>query len=115
VALAAHAGPYILLALFFIATVALTQPMSNQVAAVLMVPVAVATATALGLTPRPFVMMICVAASTSYLTPLEPSCLLVYGPGRYRFADFFRVGMPLTLVVFGLAMVLVPLLWPLDP
>jgi di/tricarboxylate transporter len=115
VALAADASPHILLGLFFVATMALTQPMSNQVAAVLMVPVAVATATALGLSPRPFAMMICVAASTSYLTPLEPSCLLVYGPGRYRFADFFRVGFPLTLVVFALAMVLVPWIWPLKP
>jgi di/tricarboxylate transporter len=58
-------------------------------------------------------MMIAVAASCSYLTPLEPSCVLVYGPGRYRFMDFFKVGALLTIVIFILAMLLVPMLWPL--
>jgi di/tricarboxylate transporter len=58
-------------------------------------------------------MMVAIAASCSYLTPLEPSCLLVYGPGKYRFADFFRVGLPLTIVIYALAILLVPLVWPL--
>ncbi|MFO1091371.1 MAG: SLC13 family permease [Hyphomicrobiales bacterium] len=107
--------PLLLLALFFVVTVAITQPMSNQVAAVLMIPVALATARTLGLSPRPFAMMIAIAAITSYLTPLEPSCLLVYGPGKYRFADFFKVGAPLTILIFAIAMVLVPLVWPFTP
>jgi di/tricarboxylate transporter len=58
-------------------------------------------------------MMIAVAASTSYLTPLEPSCLMVYGPGQYRFVDFLKVGFLLTLLIFVVAIVLVPLIWPL--
>ena len=58
-------------------------------------------------------MMIAVAASCSYLTPLEPACLMVYGPGRYRFMDFVRVGGPLTVLLFIVAMVLVPRVWPL--
>jgi di/tricarboxylate transporter len=58
-------------------------------------------------------MMIAVAASCSYLTPLEPSCVLVYGPGRYRFFDFFRVGIWLTILIFVMALILVPLFWPL--
>jgi di/tricarboxylate transporter len=55
------------------------------------------------------------AASCSFLTPLEPACVLVYGPGRYRFFDFFRVGAPLTLIVFVISMLLVPVFWPLTP
>ncbi|CAN5606082.1 hypothetical protein BH20VER1_BH20VER1_01010 [soil metagenome] len=63
--------------------------------------------------PRVFAMMIAVAASCSFLTPLEPSCILVYGAGRYRFADFLKVGSLLTLVVFAVAIALGPIVWPL--
>jgi di/tricarboxylate transporter len=105
--------PVWLLAVFFVMTVLLTQPMSNQAAAVVVLPVAVATAAQLGWNPRPFAVMIAVAASTSFITPLEPACLMVYGPGRYRFFDFVRVGAPLTLAIFGLAIWLVPRLWPI--
>jgi di/tricarboxylate transporter len=57
--------------------------------------------------------MIAVAASCSYLTPLEPSCLMVYGPGRYRFSDFVKVGSLLTVLIYLIAITLVPLVWPL--
>jgi len=77
------------------------------------VPIALHTAIRLGLNPRTFAMMIAIAASTSYLTPLEPACLMVYGPGRYRFVDFVKVGGLLTLIVYLLAITLTPLLWPL--
>ena len=87
--------------------------MSNQAAAVVVVPIALQTAVQLGLNPRAFAVMIAVGASCSYLTPLEPSCLMVYGPGRYRFGDFLKVGSLLTLIIFLIAIVLVPVLWPL--
>jgi di/tricarboxylate transporter len=106
------ASPFWLLTGFFALTVALTQPMSNQAAAVVVVPVAIQTALQLGLNPRTFAIMIAVAASTSYITPLEPSCLIVYGPGRYRFLDFIKVGSLLTLVIYAIAIMLVPLIWP---
>ena len=106
-------NPLWLLTGFFLLTVLLTQPMSNQAAAAVVIPVALQTAVQLGLNPRTFAMMIAIAASTSYLTPLEPACLMVYGPGRYRFVDFFRVGGLLTLVVYLIAITLTPLLWPL--
>jgi di/tricarboxylate transporter len=93
--------------------VALTQPMSNQAAAAVVLPVAVQLALDMGLNPRTFCAMIAVAASCSYMTPLEPSCLMVYGPGRYRFRDFLRVGTALTVVIFAVAMLLVPRVWPL--
>jgi di/tricarboxylate transporter len=75
--------------------------------------VALQTAIQLGLNPRTFAMMIAVAASCSYLTPLEPACLMVYGPGRYRFFDFLKVGALLTVIIYGLAIWLVPVVWPL--
>jgi di/tricarboxylate transporter len=111
--LVGDANPLWLLTGFFILTVLLTQPMSNQAAAAVVIPLALQTATQLGLNPRTFAMMIAVAASTSYLTPLEPACLMVYGPGRYRFMDFFKVGGLLTLIIYLLAAFLVPLIWPL--
>ena len=86
--------------------------MSNQAAAVVVLPVAVQTASQLGLNPRCFAMMIAVAASCSYLTPLEPSCLMVYGPGRYRFLDFLKIGSVLTVLIYIIAIVLVPKVWP---
>jgi di/tricarboxylate transporter len=58
-------------------------------------------------------MVVTFAASCSFLTPLEPSCVLVYGPGRYKFFDFTRVGGILTLIVFVFSMLLIPLVWPL--
>jgi di/tricarboxylate transporter len=113
VALVGDWNPLWLLTGFFMLTVLLTQPMSNQAAATVVIPVALSTALQLGLNPRTFAIMIAVAASTSYLTPLEPACLMVYGPGRYRFVDFLKVGGLLTLVVYLLAISLVPHFWPL--
>ncbi len=107
-------NPLWLLTGFFVLTVLLTQPMSNQAAAAVVIPVALQTAIQLGLNPRTFAMMIAIAASTSFITPLEPACLMVYGPGRYRFMDFIRVGGLLTVVIYVIAILLTPLLWPLS-
>jgi di/tricarboxylate transporter len=87
--------------------------MAHQAAAVVILPIALQTAAHLGLNPRSFAMMIALAASTSYLTPLEPSCLMVYGLGRYRFMDFLKVGSLLTLIIYLISILLVPILWPL--
>jgi di/tricarboxylate transporter len=108
-------GPIAVLAGFFLMTVALTQPMSNQAAALVMLPISVKTALALGLNPRTFAVTVTYAASCSFLTPLEPACVLVYTPGRYRFLDFVKVGSILTLAVFAIIIWLVPVFWPLKP
>lgn len=113
VAWTSNVSPLWLLAGFFVLTVGLTQPMSNQAAAAVILPIAVQTAHQSGLNPRAFAIMIAVAASCSFLTPLEPACLMVYGPGRYRLVDFLRVGMPLTVLIFIIALILVPHFWPL--
>lgn len=105
-------GPTAVLAGFFLLTVLLTQPMSNQAAALVVLPVAVKTAVALGLNPRTFIVAVTYAASFSFITPLEPACVLVYTPGRYRFMDFVKVGTMLTIIVFAVAVFLVPIFWP---
>jgi di/tricarboxylate transporter len=103
----------LLLTVFFALTVFLTQPMSNQAAAIVILPIAIQTALHLEMNPRTFAMMVAIAASCSYLTPLEPACLMVYGPGRYRFVDFLKIGSLLTLLIYLISIVLVPLVWPL--
>jgi len=112
-ALVGKSSPLMLLTGFFVLTVLLTQPMSNQAAAIVVLPVALQTAEQMQLNPRTFAVMIAVAASCSYLTPLEPSCVMVYGAGRYRFADFIKVGALLTLLIYIVAIALVPIFWPL--
>ncbi|MBN2554352.1 MAG: SLC13 family permease [Anaerolineales bacterium] len=107
------AQPEQYLSLFFFLTLLLTQPMSNQAAAVITLPVAMSVAAQFGWDPRPFAVIIALAASCSFLTPLEPSCLLVYGPGHYRFLDFPRVGLPLSILIYLIAIIMVPRLWPI--
>ncbi|PTX18963.1 di/tricarboxylate transporter [Pontibacter mucosus] len=98
---------------FVVLTVILTQPMSNAAAALVIVPVALRAAEAMGSDPRAFAIAIMLAASVSLITPFEPSCILVYGPGKYRFWDFIRVGSPLTLLLIIVIVAMVPLFWPL--
>lgn len=106
-------GALPVLAGFMLLTMGLSQTMSNAAAALVVLPVAVATATRLGLDPRAYAVGIMVASSIALATPFEPSCVLVYGPGRYRFRDFFIAGMPLSLILLATALILLPLLWPL--
>jgi di/tricarboxylate transporter len=106
-------GPIALLAAFYLLTVGLTQPMSNQAAALVVLPLAVIAAQRHGLDPRPFAATVTLAASCSFIAPLEPASLLVYGPGRYRFRDYFRVGLPLTIIACILNLLMIPLIWPL--
>jgi di/tricarboxylate transporter len=106
-------GTYAVLIAFFLLTLILTQPMSNQAAALVLLPVAIHAAQGMGVNPRSMVMSVTFAASCSFLTPLEPSCVLVYGPGNYRFFDFVRVGGLLTLIVFVVSAFLIPVHWPL--
>jgi di/tricarboxylate transporter len=82
----------------------------------LMAPIALSTAAAADLSPHALLMAIAMASSASFLTPIaHPANILVMGPGGYRFRDYLIVGLPLTLVVFVIIMVMVPLVWPLQP
>jgi di/tricarboxylate transporter len=111
--LAELGGPRVVLLSLMVLTVLLSIPMSNQAAALVVLPVALSAAAGLGVEPRGFAMGIALAASCSFLTPLEPSCMLIYGPGRYRFSDFFRLGAPLTALMLGTLVLVVPWVWPL--
>ncbi len=106
-------GGYAVMCAFGLLTIVSTQPMSNQAAALVVLPIAIEASRQLGLDPRTMVIAVTLAASLSFLTPLEPACLLVYGPGRYRFFDFVRVGLPLTVITHAITMQIVPLVWPL--
>jgi di/tricarboxylate transporter len=111
---AGFAGTRGVLAGLMILTILLSAPMSNQAAALVVLPVAISAAEVLGVDPRTFAIGIALAASCSFITPLEPSCVLVYGPGHYRFTDFFRLGTPLTVVSLLLLTAAVPFVWPFD-
>ncbi len=104
-------GLTVILAGFFLLTVILTQPMSNAAAALVVLPIALETAERLGTNPRSFAIAIMFAASVSFVTPFEPSCIIVYGPGKYKFLDFFKVGSLLTLILTIICLILVPLYW----
>ena len=108
--------PWLLLALSYLMVSLLTETITNNAAAVLMVPVVLAVASQAGLAPEPFMLAIMVAASASFATPLGyQTNLMVYGPGAYRFSDFLRAGLPMNVLV-GVTTVTVLLLgWPLSP
>ena len=108
-------GVLLILGGFFLLTVVLTQPMSNAAAALVVLPVALETAQRLGVNERTFAIAIMLAASVSFITPFEPSCILVYGPGKYRFRDFLKTGLLLTVILVLLVLFVVPFFWPLHP
>jgi di/tricarboxylate transporter len=106
-------GPMALLVGFYLLTNLLTQVMSNAAAAVIIAPVAIVAARQIGADPHALVMIVAVAASASFLTPVaHQSNVLVMGPGGYRFGDYFRVGLPLDLLTLIIALLILPLLWP---
>ena len=100
---------------YFVLTILLTQPMSNAAAALVVLPVALRSAQDLGVNQRTFAIAIMLAASISFIGPFEPSCILVYGPGKYRFIDFVKTGVLLTLILSLLVLTLIPVFWPLHP
>ena len=108
------AGGVGLLAGVLVATMALTGLVSNNAAAVLMFPIALAVAVGAGLEPRPFVIAVMVGASTDFLTPIGyQTNTMVYGMGGYRFSDFARLGFPLTILTVVVAITVIPRVWPL--
>ncbi|WP_136246806.1 SLC13 family permease [Halomonas borealis] len=104
--------PWLALALVYLLTVIFTELITNNAAAVLMFPIAVAVAGQLGVDFMPFVVAIMFAASASFMTPLGyQTNLMVLGPGGYRFTDYLRLGAPLSLIVGVTAVMLIPLVW----
>ncbi|MCM8568612.1 SLC13 family permease [Gramella jeungdoensis] len=106
-------GTIWVLAGFVILVILLTQPMSNAAAALVILPVAMDAAGILQADPRTFAIAIMLGASVSLITPFEPSCILVYGPGKYKFMDFIKAGVPLTVILLTIILLLVPVFWPM--
>lgn len=106
-------GPLPVVGAFCLLTIMLTQPMSNAAAALVVLPVAIRTAQILDVNPRTFAIAVTLAASCSLITPFEPSCILVYGPGRYRFSDFVKTGLGVSVITVAIILYVVPALWPL--
>ena len=106
--------PVLVIWAVYLLTSVLTELVSNNAVAVVVTPIAIGLAQAMGLDPRPLVVAVMIAASASFATPIGyQTNMLVYGPGGYKFTDFMRVGIPLNLTVGILASLLIPLIWPL--
>lgn len=106
-------SPQVLLGVIFVLTVLCTELMTNNAAAALAFPIALSVAQHLEVSPMPFIVAICIAASASFCTPIGyQTNLIVQSVGGYRFSDFFKVGFPLSLIVFALSMWLIPVFWP---
>jgi len=106
-------GPTAVMVGLFVLTTILTAFMSNAAAAVLAAPIAIESAAGMGISPYAFAMAVAIAASNSFVTPIgHQACILVYGPGGYRFFDFAKVGLPLTLLILVLIVLFLPVIWP---
>ena len=104
--------PYALLATIYFITMILTEISSNVATAIIMVPIAISVSGQIGLESRPFVFAVAFAASASFITPIGyQTNLMVYGPGGYKFSDYIRVGLPLSLLLFLIAVIILPNIW----
>ena len=116
-----HAAPYLktlppffLIWAVYLLTSVLTEMVSNNAVAVVVTPIAVGLANALGLDPRPLVVAVMIAASASFATPIGyQTNMMVYGPGGYRFSDYLKVGIPLNITIGLLSAAVIPVFWPL--
>ncbi|MFH7825230.1 SLC13 family permease [Kluyvera chengduensis] len=106
-------GPYLMLGCLFVMCAAIGLFISNTATAVLMAPIALATAKTMGVSPYPFAMVVAMAASAAFMTPVSsPVNTLVLGPGKYSFSDFVKIGVPFTVLVMMVCVVLIPILFP---
>ena len=104
--------PVVMLACMYLVTGILTETLSNNATVVLMTPIALSLAVTLGVDPRPFIIATCIASSASFSTPIGyQTNTYVYTVGGYRFSDFYKIGLPLNLLYFGLSVYLIPKIW----
>jgi di/tricarboxylate transporter len=109
-------GPWIALSGTYLVAVVLTEMLSNTAVAALMTPVAISSAAALGCDARPFVMAVMIAASAGFASPIGyQTHTMVYGAGGYKFTDYLKIGIPLEIICWLLATLLIPVFWPFKP
>ena len=109
-------GPVAVLAVVYLMTSVMTDTMSNNAAAVLLAPIAISTAEQIGVDPRPFLMAITFAASTGFSTPVGyQTNTMIYNPGGYKYTDFLRTGVPLSILFWILSVIFIPRLWSFHP
>jgi len=110
--LIADGNPWLMLALIYLATVLLTETITNNAAAIVMFPIAMSGAESLGVNAAPFAVAVMIAASASFITPIGyQTNLMVFGPGGYRFIDYIKLGLPLSIIVASIALWLIPQIW----
>ena len=113
VSIIGSAGPLAVSACLFLFASLGSQVMPNPAVAVLLAPIALSTAADLGISPYPLMMIVAVSSSAAFLSPVgHPANLLVMGPGGYRFSDYFKVGLPLTIIVMAVTLLILPLIYP---
>ena len=106
-------GPYLMMVCLFVMCATIGLFISNTATAVLMAPIALAMAKSMGVSPYPFAMVIAMAASAAFMTPVSsPVNTLVLGPGNYSFSDFVKIGVPFTIIVMVVCVVMIPMLFP---
>ena len=106
-------GPHVVLAVLFVITCIFTEIITNNAAAALAFPIALEASRQLGVDPLPFFVTICMAASASFLTPIGyQTNLIVHAIGNYKFSDYLKVGLPMTIIVFIMSVILIPIIWP---
>ncbi len=109
-------GPYVALSTIYLVTSLLTQIISNNATALILPPIVLTIGAAMEIDPRPFIIAVCFAASAAFMTPIGyQTNMMVYAPGNYRFRDYLRFGVPLSLIFWLLASYLIPRFWPFQP
>jgi di/tricarboxylate transporter len=113
-AISAGFSPAVVLTLLIVVTMTLSDVMNNTATAVIAAPIAIETAARLSVNPDPFLMGVAVAASCAFLTPIgHKNNTLILGPGGYRFGDYWRMGLPLEIIIVAVAVPMILVVWPL--
>jgi len=112
VGLSPHAGAFWMLVIVLIGTMAVTPVLNNTATVVIMAPIVISIARTLGVSPDAFLMAVAIGASCDFLTPFgHHNNSIILGPGGYRFGDFWRVGLPLDIIVIVVSLTMIPLVW----
>jgi di/tricarboxylate transporter len=110
------AGPYALLAGLFLLSAVLGQVISNTATSLIIIPISIVAANQMGVSIQPVLMCVCIACAGAFLTPVAtPTNLMVMEPGAYKFTDYWKLGLPMLIWFFIIAVFVVPMIWPLTP